>query len=86
VVYDSLSRSELQNGQPFPSVSQYTGPKVNDDGSVDLYFGPQAPKGKEKNWIKTLPYRGWFVILRFYGPLEPFFDKSWKLNDLEEMK
>jgi len=44
VVYDAMSRSELQNGQKFPSVSQYTGPVPNADGSVDIYFGPQAPK------------------------------------------
>src|SRR5262245_41029504 len=74
VVYDSQSRSMLRNGNRFPSVSQYTGPQVNDDGSVDIYFGPNTPKGKEKNWIKTVPGKGWFTIVRFYGPLEPFFD------------
>jgi hypothetical protein len=85
VVYDSLSRSELQNGQPLPSVSQYTDPKINTDGSVDIYFGPKMPKGQEKNWISTVPKKGWFPIFRFYGPLEPFFDKSWKLNDVEKV-
>jgi hypothetical protein len=54
VVYDALSRSELQNGEKFPSVSQYTGPVANADGSVDIYFGPQAPSGREKSWIKTV--------------------------------
>ena len=86
LVYDSLSRSELQNGQPFPSVSQYTDPKINADGSVDIYFGPKMPKGQEKNWIRTVPKKGWFPIFRFYGPMEPFFDKSWKLNDIEQVK
>ena len=65
VVYDALSCSELQNGEQFPSVSQYTGPVANTDGSVDIYFSPQAPKGKEKNWIKTVPGKGWFPYLRF---------------------
>ena len=86
VVYDALSRSELQNGQKFPSVSQYTGPVPNADGSVDIYFGPQAPKGKEKNWIKTVPGKGWFTYLRFYSPTEAFFDQTWKPNDIEEIK
>jgi hypothetical protein len=86
LVYDSLSRSELQNGQPFPSVSQYTDPKINADGSVDIYFGPKMPKGQEKNWIRTVPKKGWFPIFRFYGPLEPFFDRSWKLNDIERFE
>ena len=54
VVYDALSRSELQNGQPLPSVSQYSDPAVNNDGSVNLAFGPQQPTGTE-NWIATVP-------------------------------
>ena len=86
LVYDSLSRSELKNGQTFPSVSQYTDPKVNADGSVDIYFGPEMPRGREKNWIKTVPGKGWFPIFRFYGPLGPLFEKTWMLNDIEEVK
>ena len=53
------------------------------DGSVDLYFGPQAPQGKEANWIATVPSKGWFTCLRLYGPLEPWFDKSWRPGDIE---
>lgn len=81
VVYDSLSRSELQNGQDLPSISSYTKPRVNADGSIDIFFGPQAPKNKG-NWIKTVPSKGWFPIFRFYGPAEPYFDKTWKLEDI----
>jgi hypothetical protein len=83
VVYDSESRSMLDNGQLFPSVSRYTAPDVNADGSVDVYFGPRAPKGKERNWIATVEGRGWFTLLRFYGPTQPFFDKTWKPGDVE---
>jgi len=86
VVYDAQSRSILRNGEPFPSVSQYTGPISNADSSIDVYFGPTAPNGKEKNWIKTVPGKGWFVLVRFYGPMEPFFDQSWKPDDIEEVK
>jgi hypothetical protein len=85
VVYDALSRSELQNGEVFPSVSQYTGPVANADGSVDIYFGPQAPQGKEKNWIKTVPGRGWFTYVRFYSPTEAFFNQTWKPDNIVEM-
>ncbi len=81
VVYDALSRSELQNGQPLPSVSSYSAPHVNADGSVDIFFGPNVPKAKG-NWIQTVPGRGWFPIFRFYSPAEPFFDKTWKLEDI----
>ena len=86
LVYDSLSRSMLKNGQKFPSVSKYTDPKFNADGSVDIYFGPDMPNGQEKNWIKIVPGKGWFPIFRLYGPLEPLYDKTWKLNDIEERK
>jgi hypothetical protein len=86
VVYDALSRSELQNGERFPSISQYTGPAVNADGSVDVYFGPRMPAGKEKNWIKPVPGKGWFMYLRLYSPTEAFFEKSWRPDDVVEMK
>jgi hypothetical protein len=51
---------------------------------VDLYVGPAAPASKEKNWLKTVPGKGYFVILRLYGPTEPVFDKTWKPGDFEE--
>jgi hypothetical protein len=57
----------------------------NADGSVDLYFAPTAPKGLEKNWIQTVPGRAWFGVFRFYAPLEPYFDKSWPLPDIEKV-
>ncbi len=81
-VYDAETRSLLQNGQPKPSVSTFDRPEANPDGSIDIYFGPQAPNGKEKNWVKTLPEQGWFTIIRFYGPLEPFFEQTWKPDDI----
>jgi hypothetical protein len=84
VAYDALSRSELQNDQPLPSVNQYGGPDINSDGSVDVYFSPSAPAGHEKNWIQTVPGKGWFPMVRFYGPLDAYFDKTWKLEDVEK--
>lgn len=81
-VYDTETRSLLQNGQPKPSLSTYDQPDENVDGSVDIFFGPSAPAGKEKNWIKTLPGKGWFTYLRLYGPLEPFFEQTWKPDDI----
>jgi hypothetical protein len=58
----------------------------NADGSVDIYFAPTAPKGFEKNWIQTVPGQAWFASFRFYAPLEPYFDKSWPLPDVENLK
>ena len=66
--------------------SSYDKLKTNPDGSLDLYFGLTAPKGFESNWVKTVPDRGFFPMFRWYGPLEPFFDKSWSLPDVELVK
>ena len=59
--------------------------QTNADGSIDIYIGPKAPKGKESNFIKTDPDKGWFGMFRFYGPTEKYYDKSWQLNDIEEI-
>ncbi|MFY7926129.1 MAG: DUF1214 domain-containing protein, partial [Aquidulcibacter sp.] len=83
IVYDVQTRSMLQTNQAAPSVSsQNKDLKINADGSVDVYFGPVAPKGMEGNWVETIPGKGWFMILRLYGPLEPWFDGSWKPGEI----
>jgi len=55
----------------------------NADGSYTVYFGPEAPEGKESNWIQTVPGKGFFTIMRLYGPLEPWFDKTWRPSEIE---
>ena len=55
----------------------------NDDGSYDIYFGPIAPKGKEGNWVQTVPGKGWNTIFRLYGPLESWFDQTWRPGEIE---
>ena len=77
----------LQTDQAYPNKnSQKDKLDYNEDGSVDLYFGPTAPEGKEANWIQTVPNKAWFVLLRLYGPLETWFDKTWEPGDFELMK
>jgi hypothetical protein len=84
VVYDVWTRSMLANGQPEASKNSYNPELVtNDDGSVELLFGPGPPATAESNWIRTLPGKGWFTILRLYGPLEGYMDRSWKPSDIE---
>ena len=84
ISYSNQTRSMIQTDQRFPSVSSQTqGLLVNSDGSVDVYFGPKSPPGKEKNWVQTIPGRGWFTILRLYGPLEPWFAKTWRPGEIE---
>jgi hypothetical protein len=46
-------------------------------------MGPTAPAGFEKNWIPTIPGKAWFAYFRLYGPLQAYFDRSWKLPDIE---
>jgi hypothetical protein len=82
--YDPTTRSLLDVGGNFnKSVGSLDDPEVNAEGSVDVYFGPQAPKGKEKNWVPTNPKKGFFLVFRFYGPTEGYIDKTWVLDDLE---
>jgi hypothetical protein len=86
VLYDPQTRSELQTSQPFPSRNSKRDKLItNADGSIDLYFGPKAPPGKEANWIETVPGKGWFTLLRLYGPLEPWFNKTWRPGEIEEV-
>jgi hypothetical protein len=87
IVYDNQTRSMVQTDQKSPSVSsQNKGLRVGPDGSVDVYFGPRAPAGFENNWVQTIPGKGWFMILRLYGPLEPWFDKSWRPGEIEPVR
>ena len=84
VAYDPQTRSELQTGQPFPSRNSQKGDlEMNADGSVDLLFGPEQPAELQNNWIQTVAGKGWFTVIRLYGPLEPWFDQSWKPGDVE---
>jgi len=84
--YDNQTRSMLQTDQQFPAVGSLTkGLLVNADGSVDVYFGPKAPVGRENNWIQTIPGKGWSTLLRLYSPLEPWFDKTWRPGDIDPM-
>ncbi|MFV1991841.1 MAG: DUF1214 domain-containing protein, partial [Acidimicrobiales bacterium] len=83
-VYDPQTRSELQSGQEFPSRNNTSGDvEMNDDGSFDILFGPEQPSELPNNWVQTVPGKGWFTVLRLYGPLEPWYDQTWKPGDVE---
>jgi len=83
-VYDPITGSGLDNGQSFPSINTMDKPATGADGSTDIYFGPTA-RGDGKNWLRTLPDNGFFVILRIYGPEQAFFDQTWKPGDIEKI-
>ena len=89
VVYDPQTRSQLvSDSQPYPSLnSKRNNMKENKDGTVDIYFSPTLPQGvSESNWIQTVEDKGWFAVFRLYGPLEPWFEQTWKLNDIEKIE
>ncbi len=84
VVYSTQTRSLLETDQKLAGVdSTLPTLKANDDGSYTVWFAPQAPEGKEGNWIQTMPGKSWSTILRLYGPLEPWFDGTWRPGEIE---
>jgi hypothetical protein len=86
-LYDTQTRSQLQTGQPFPTIgSQTKGMAQNADGSYDVYFAPEAPEGQEGNWLQTVPGKSWFTILRMYGPLEPWINQTWRPGEIVLVK
>lgn len=84
-VYHNDTRYLIQNKQKIADRSSRMELLENEDGSINIYFGPAAPKGKEQNWIPTNPGEGWFSYFRLYGPLQPHFDRTWILPDIEKI-
>lgn len=85
-VYDQATRGLINNGTARADRSSRHDLIKNEDGSVDIYFGPdKAPSGQENNFVKTNAGDGFFVYFRLYGPTEPYFEKSWPLPDLEKI-
>ena len=84
-VYSVSTRAMIDTDQGRYTFTGHDDFTRNKDGSVELYFGPKAPKGFEKNWIKTIPGEGWFTLPRLYGPLQPILDKTWRWNDIERI-
>jgi hypothetical protein len=81
-VYDTQTRSLLQSTL-YPALSSLSGTvRAEDDGSFVLWFSPAAPEGRESNWIPTIPGKSWFPMVRLYGPLEPWFDGSWRIPEV----
>jgi hypothetical protein len=87
-LYDNETRSLLQTPQRFPRAGSQSYPtpaaEAEADGSTVVVLGPEKPEAvPQGNWIQTDPEKGWFVILRLYSPLQPFFDKSWRVSEIE---
>jgi hypothetical protein len=83
--YDRETHALIKNMQRASRSSQIPELEKNADGSIDVYFGPKSPAGKEPNWVPTDPAREFELMARFYGPKKEFFDKVWKLPDVEKV-
>jgi hypothetical protein len=84
-VYDRATHTLVRDQKTVSRSSQSPGLQKNADGSVDVYFGPKPPAGKEPNWVPTDPSAKFEVLFRFYGPEKPLFDKTWTLPDIERI-
>jgi hypothetical protein len=87
IVYDSQSHLVIHTDQTWPSVySTEENLIYNKDGSVDAWFSPEPLEAKEINWVKTIPGKKWYMVLRLYYPLESWFHKKWKPGEMEEIQ
>jgi hypothetical protein len=84
--YDRETHALIRNMPRASCASISAGVEKNADGSVDVYFGSKAPKGREANWVPADPKRKFELLFRLYGPEKAFFEKTWKLPDVEEVK
>jgi hypothetical protein len=84
-VYDRATHALIRDMAWSSCSSHKPGLQKNADGSVDIYFGPKAPAGKESNWIPTSTNGKFEVLFRLYGPEKPLFDKTWRLPDIEKI-
>ncbi|MEP2120002.1 DUF1214 domain-containing protein, partial [Bauldia litoralis] len=90
-LYDNMTRSMLDTPQRYPRAGSQSYPspaaEADADGSTTVWFGPEQPEGVARgNWIQTDPDKGWFVVLRLYSPLQPFFDKTWRPSEVEPVE
>jgi hypothetical protein len=83
--YDRKTHALIQNMSRASRSSQISEMQKNTDGSIDVWFGAQAPAGKEANWVPTDPARQFELMFRLYGPKQEFFEKAWRLSDVEKV-
>ena len=83
--YDRETHALIKNMTRASRASNAAEVQKNADGSVDVYFGPKAPAGKEANWVPTDPRRDFELLFRVYGPKKEFFDRIWVLPDVDKI-
>jgi hypothetical protein len=83
-VYDRETHALVKNMPRASRASNAPDVQKNSDGSVDIFFGPKAPEGKDSNWVPTDPARKFELMFRVYGPKKEFFENKWILPDVEK--
>lgn len=83
--YDRETHALIKNVDRASRASNAADVQKNDDGSVDIYVGAKAPTGQQANWIPTDPARRFELMFRLYGPKHEFFQKMWRLPDLQSV-
>jgi hypothetical protein len=86
VAYDRETHALIRDMPSSSRASNMPDLQQNADGTVDVWFGPKAPKGKESNWIPTKADGRFEALFRFYGPEQPLFEKTWVLPDIEKVE
>lgn len=81
--YDDDDFSYVRAPSRRPNVSSVNGARANPDGSYDLYFGPTQEGAIAENWVQTLKGKGYFLLMRLYGPQQAVFDGSWAPADVK---
>jgi len=80
--YDRQTHALIRNVARASRSSQIPELQKNADGSIDIYFGPTAPAGKESNWVPTEPGRKFELMFRAYAPTKALMEKTWVLPDV----
>jgi hypothetical protein len=82
-IYNINDGTFPETPQMLPSINGYNNTVKNEDGSINLFFGPTLPEGApDSNWIQTVEGRNFLTAVRLYGTGIEFFDQTWKPDDV----
>jgi hypothetical protein len=85
--YNITDGTMPETPQLLPSINGFNEVATNQDGSIDLWFGPQKPAdAPESNWIQTVEGRNFLATVRLYGTGTAFFDQTWKPDDVVKVE
>lgn len=81
--YNVTDGTMPETDQLLPSTNGFYDFPKSSDGSIEIWFGPNKPAGvADAAFIKTVPNRNFIAAVRLYGAESPFYDQTWKPDDL----